>query len=116
MALTAAQKEQVYEFLGLPTVTVFGNPNNSLALILDSLTAPTEARVSALLTSITTSRTDISSAQGRLKAGKVGDIELNPKELKQRWKEDLRLCRHLGSLLGVPVADHPARTDCPEVC
>lgn len=116
MALSDAQREQVYEFLGFPTVTVFGNPNNSLALILDSLTAATEARISALLTSITASRTDIDSAMGRLKAGKVGDIELNPKEITQRWKQDLRLCRQMGSLLGVPVVNHPAQRGCPEVC
>lgn len=117
MALTEAQKEQVYEFLGYPTVTTFGTPSQTLATILASLTANTETRVAALLTLIATSRTDIAAARGRLKAAEVGDIKLNGNELRDRWREDYRLCRQLSILLGVPLEDHPAPGRvAPEVC
>lgn len=117
MALTDAQREQVYEYLGYPTITFYANPSNTLRQILDGMTANTEARVIVLIGQISTSRTDIVSARGRLKAGKVGDIELNKDEIKQRWREDYRLCQQLGILLGVPILTHPAKgKHCPEVC
>lgn len=109
MALTDAQREAVYEYLGYPTVTYLGNPSQTLATILDNLTANTESRVSALLVKIATSRTDIDAATGRLKAAEVGDIKLNGQELPQRWKADYQLCRQLSILLGVPIQDHPAK-------
>lgn len=116
MALTNAQRESVYEYLGYPTITYLGNISQTLAVILDNLSANTETRVTDLITKIATSRTDIISAQGRLKASEVGDIKLNQGELKQRWQEDYRLCRQLSILLSVPIADHPAKRGCPEVC
>lgn len=109
MALTDAQRESVYEYLGYPTVTYLGNPSQTLRTILDNLTANTESRVTALLTKIGTSRSDIDAAAGRLKAAKVGDIELNDQEIPQRWTADYQLCRQLSILLGVPINDHPGK-------
>lgn len=116
MALTTAQRESVYEFLGYPTVTWYGNVSQTLATILDKLTANTEARVIALIGAITTSRADLVTARGRLKAAKVGDIDLNKDELKQRWQEDFRLCEQLSILLGTPIQRHPSKRGAPEVC
>lgn len=116
MALTDAQRESVYEYLGFPTVTEFGSPSQTLATILDNMSSNAESRVVALIDLITTSRGDILSAQGRLKASEVGDIKLNQSEIKQRWQEDYRLCEQLSILLGVGIRRHPAKRSAPEVC
>lgn len=119
MALTDTEKQKCRDYLGIPSLTGFltvGNAGPDLSERLDALSAEAEAQVTALLTKIDTSRTDIEGARGRLKASEVGDIKLNEKEIKQRWREDLYLCQQLGNIVQMDVRWHPAKRGCPEVC
>lgn len=118
MALTETEKQQARDYLGIPSLTGFltvGNTGPDLSERLDALNAEAETQVKALLTKIAASRADIESARGRLKAAEVGDIKLNPKEMRQRWKEDLYLCQQLGVIVQMGVCYHPAQRGCPEV-
>lgn len=113
MALTETQKQQAREYLGIPTVTGafnLGSPGVTFDERIASLAGNTAAEDSfkALLAAITTSRTDIEAARGRLKAAEVGDIKLNPKELRQRWREDLELCERMARIINMEVVRHPA--------
>lgn len=60
-----------------------------------------EAQVIALITDLTTIDTDLKNSHGRLKADKVGSIELNRSEISQRRSEGRRLVGRLCSLLGI---------------
>ncbi len=118
MALTATQKQKARDYLGIPSITSLfrvGNQGPDLSERLDALSAESELRVVELLDAIDTSRTDITAARGRLKAEQVGDIKLNQRELKDRWREDYLLCRQLAVIVGMEVYDHPSRPKPPEV-
>lgn len=111
MALTSAERQKVRDYLGLPTIftdprIVYQSPN--LDTRLDALPADAETRIKALLAEIDTMRSNITAAQGRLKAAELEGIKLNPKEVDQLWKEDLRRCRMLGQVISTPVVAHPA--------
>ena len=95
-----------------------GTPGPTLTERLAELANNPEAESAfkALLVKITASRTDIEAARGRLKAAKVGDVELNKGEIGTRWREDLELCEQLGLIINMPVYRHPSlRARAPRV-
>lgn len=118
MALTLEQKQKARDYLGVPSIRDWwlqGNSGPDLDLRMDELPAEAEARVVALLGKLDTSRTDIEGALGRLKAAEVEGIVLNPRELRDRWREDLKLCQQLAVVVAFEVKWHPALPGCREV-
>lgn len=111
MALTETEIQQALRFLGIPAISGTwnaGTQGQTLRERLAELSSDAEAGFKALLVKIEASRTDLEGARGRLKASKVGDIELNPGEIKARWREDLELCEQLGQIVNMPVYRHRA--------
>lgn len=123
MALTATEKQKAREYLGIPAISAGWaqeTPNRTLEQQLDALASNAEAEASfkAIIAKIDTSRADLETARGRLKAAEVGDVKLNANEIRQRWQEDLELCEQLGAIISMPVYRHKALRGarCVEVC
>lgn len=70
---------------------------------LESAGADAEAKVRDLVSEIARLDTAIVAAEGRLKAAKVGSIELNAREIRELQRLRRMHCGRLASYLGVPV-------------
>lgn len=107
MALTDRQKADVIYFLGWPAKTLVANSTNYNKITadrLENLTAVIESQVDKLLDKLRANEERLESAQDRLTAKKVDDIELNDKEIDMLRGERARLCKLLSRLLDIPVA------------
>jgi hypothetical protein len=105
MAFTATEKANIIFYLGYPAKTIVPDStsySNVIAGRLDNNSVDIETIARDLLAKIVTSRAEIELAKGRLKASKVEDITLNDREMRDRWKEDSKLCRMLGDHLDIP--------------
>lgn len=105
MALTTAQKAKIVQVLGYP-----GKILDSASVLYDKVLAdrllnvPADAEeiTATYLTSIETIETQIAAAPARFIATKVGDIELNEREIEKLRKERKIIAKELGRLLDVP--------------
>ena len=111
MALTEAQKTQVRSYLGwsarfhqfdsrLEQAMNAVDGTASETLITDTLAN------GGILASLADIDTKLTAAHGRLKATKVGSIELNRSEVIQLRREGRRWVGRLASLLGVEVRNN----------
>jgi hypothetical protein len=115
MALTETQRAAVRLYLGWSArfhqfdsrleqaLDAVGSLPESAALITASISS-TPPGLLALLADL---ESRIRGAYGRLKAGKVGSIELNAGEIGQLRSEGRRLVGQLATLLGVEVGSDP---------
>jgi hypothetical protein len=111
MALTDDEKGKVREYLGYPqleaaTFYQLGTPRQARpAFVLEqnmlNLLPAGEVQVRALLAKLANSRSEIEASLGRLKASKLGPIELNGREMDQRKQHDTWLVRQLAAVLNV---------------
>lgn len=118
MAFDDTETQKVRDYLGLESLLTDSRyifQTTRLEERLAALNAAAEARVKSLLAEIDTLRSDITAARGRLKAAELEGIKLNPKEIDQLWKEDLRLCRMLAQVISWPLKRHPALPVCAGV-
>jgi predicted nucleic acid-binding Zn-ribbon protein len=103
MALTLQQRADTRRFLGWSAQ--FSQTDNALENAFDGLeTQPEhEAQVISLLAEIESIRTKLTDSHNRLKAVKVGSIELNTyhMELTALRDEGMRLTGELASIMGV---------------
>jgi len=107
MALTNKQKADVIFFLGWPAKTIITGStdyNKITADRLENLNEIVEAQVEKLLDKLRANDERLESAQDRLSAKKVDDIELNGDELALLQRERSRLRKLLSDLLSIPVA------------
>jgi hypothetical protein len=106
MALTDAQKMQVKRHLGMSTVSPSLYPLTDVWLtagqVLSTLPAETETEVIAILATLGNLESWINDAPKRLKAKKIGSIDLQPDELPKLWTEVRRWRNELSVLTGLP--------------
>jgi hypothetical protein len=101
MALTNAQKADTRAYLGWSAR--FHQFDSRLEQAMSALaTEPEhEAQVIVLLASILDIKTKLVASHSRLKASKVGSIDLNPAEIPMLRKEGKRFVGEIASILGV---------------
>lgn len=105
MALSSAEMNKVIQLLGYggktiqPTSVIY---NKILNDRLIQLPTDTENLVRSYLSTVSTIETQMAAAPTRLIAKKVGDIELNNRELDDLRKERRRISREIAVLLDIP--------------
>ena len=101
MALTDAQKADTRAALGWSAR--FHQFDSRLEQAMSALaTEPDhESQVITLLASVADIETKLVAAHSRLKASKVGSIDLNPMEIQMLRKEGKRFVGKIASILGV---------------
>lgn len=105
MSFNPTQKSQIRYYLGFP------DQYRDLYTTLESqlngaLSAESETLVSNLLLSLIAVDASLVSAHSRLKAKKVGSIELNDKELSALRSEGRRFVERLATIFGLyPLRD-----------
>ena len=114
MALTDQQKADVRNALGWSAR--FHQFDSRLEQAMSALaTEPEhEQQVIDLLADVASMKTKLTDSHNRLKASKVGSIDLNPMEVQWLRKEGARFCNEIASILGVGIrhnifSDTPAR-------
>lgn len=108
MPLSNAEKVSIRRHLGLnsasrawyPYISTFFSADD----VLETLSTEAETECRSILTRLTSLETALDAAVTRLKASKVGSIELNHDETRQLGAELGRWRRELSALLGVPIA------------
>lgn len=106
MALTDSQKADVIFFLGYPGTTLVStstNYNRTTAQLLENLTDSIESQVRELIKKLKSQDERLDSANDRVVALKVGDIEINPEEIDRLKAERIRLVKMLSRLLDIPM-------------
>jgi hypothetical protein len=106
MALTETQKLDVTRLLGWPGTVLTStsrNYNKIVAGRLANLPSPVESDVVALLTRVSGLDTKLDAALGRALVTKIGDIELNPREMEILRDERKRVIRELSELIDIPI-------------
>ena len=106
MALSDKQKADVIFYLGWPAKTLVESSTNYSRItagLLTNLNSTIEGQVSDLLGKLRAQDDRLESAQDRMAALKVGDIELNPEEVTNLRNERNRLCKMLSRLLDIPM-------------
>lgn len=103
MGLSDAQRAQVRLYLGWPARFLQTDSALELAMRALDTTPESEALVTSLLASLADIDTKLEAAHARLKAAKVGSIELNGAELVQLRGEGRRFAGRLAALLGVEL-------------
>lgn len=103
--LTYQEKTKIVQLLGYGAKTIqIGSViyNKILNDRLDSVPMEAQDLVRQYLTQIQNIETQMGAATTRLIAKKVGDIELNNRELEDVRRERKRLSRELSDLLDIP--------------
>jgi hypothetical protein len=105
MAFTALQKAQIRYYLGFPDQ--FRDIHTILESQLNgSISTESETIIVGLLADLAAVDAALVSARSRLKAHKVGSIELNDMELEQLRSEGRRFVARLASIFGIePMQD-----------
>jgi len=103
MALSDAQRADVRLYLGWPARFLQTDSALELAMRALETTPESEALVTSLLASLADVDVKLEAAHARLKAAKVGSIELNGAELVQLRGEGRRFAGRLAALLGVEI-------------
>ena len=108
MPLTDAEKVSIRRHLGYNAAAEANYPwidtFHSLTNVLDSAPEETATEARDILGRLSSLEEALDSAPSRLKARKVGEIQLNGTETDQLWREVRRWRRELATLLGVPLA------------
>lgn len=106
MALSLAQKNKILQLLGYPGKSLDVDSvlyDKVLSDRLVSLTSETQSLVVTYLENIDVIETQIAAAPKRFIATKVGDIELNDREIEKLRKERKLQTRELGVMLDIPM-------------
>jgi len=102
---TAAEQQKIIWFLGWPAKTlVVGSTHYDQTIVtrMQLLDSDTEQVTRGLLSQLDSVRAQYTSSTTRMKATKVGDIEINSKEHDLLGKEYRRLLKELSMLLDIP--------------
>ncbi len=105
MALTSTEQNKVIQLLGYGGKTIQPGSviyNKILNDRLNQLPTDTETLVRSFLAQITVIENQLNAAPTRLIAKKVGDIELNNKELEDLRRERKRIGREIAVHLDIP--------------
>lgn len=111
MALSDSQKHDVIRLLGYPGKTLVESSthyNTTITGRLINLNTEIEADVAALLKRVQGLDAKLDKALGRASATKVGDIELNPREMELLRGERQKVLRELSALLDIPIVSTPS--------
>lgn len=106
MALTADQKHKVIFYLGWSGLTIVTGSTQYNSVVnnrLTEITAEIERIVLGLLERLEMLDSKLDAASCRLSASEVGDIVLNPEEIRMLRSERKRLIRELSDLLDIPI-------------
>lgn len=105
MALTSQEQNKVLQLLGYGGKTAQAGSviyNKILNDRLHQLPPDTESLVRTYLASVSTIETQMAQAPARLAASKVGDLEMNHRELSMLRSERRKIAREIAAHLDVP--------------
>jgi hypothetical protein len=105
MALSSTEMNKVMQLLGYGAKTIQAGSVIYNKIVYDRLTllpVEAEALVRTNLAVIATIETQMAAASTRLIAKKVGDIELNNRELEDIRRERKRISKEIACILDIP--------------
>lgn len=113
MAFTGAEKTRIREYLGWSAR--FGQTDTALERAMSAIEAQPddEARAREHLTELARIDTAITACEARLKASKVGSIELNQAEMSQLRSRGEERVGRLATLFAVECRNNPFRPSAP---
>ncbi len=106
MALNSTEQNKVVQLLGYggkaiqPGSVIY---NKILNDRLNQLTPDTETTIRGYLTQVSAIETQMNAAPQRLIAKKVGDIDINNRELEDLRRERRRIAREISSHIDIPL-------------
>jgi hypothetical protein len=107
--LTATEQQKIIWFLGWPAKTIIpGSTHYDQTIVtrMAALDPDTESVTRSLLLQLDNVRAQYTASTSRMKATKVGDIEINSKEHDLLGKEYRRLLKELAVLLDIPMLNN----------
>jgi hypothetical protein len=104
MALSSQEKHDVVRVLGWSGATIVEGSKDFNTVVndrLDGLSSESELSARALLTRLANLDIKLEKALCRVSTVRIGDIELNPDELRHLRKERIRIIRELSQVTAI---------------